>query len=417
MIYTGKVKRIKNYINTGYKKLADIKAETGCDLLFNGQIFDMRTGEIYCHLKANGKVIASDEYSYWGYGWNTNDVKLIADYGEVQNYIACVCLIRNGKPEPLIYNAGLSGVRERTAWGIKKDGTHVFYVDKAPMTPEALQAHMMAQGCDSAIMLDGGGSTQGIFPNGEVYSSRIVHNVICVWLDKSTEGKPDNFIIEPDYAWNGKLVPRTRTDYIVLHHAAGNISPSSLHAYHASLGWAGIGYNYYIRKDGTVYRGRPENAAGAHTVGYNDKSIGICFEGNFQNEVMPGVQFLAGVKLIKDILSRHNVPIKKHGDLDNTACPGRNFPFGEFIEAVQGSILPPQSDNSITISLPMLRNGSKDKGTVTVQRLLIVMGYNPGVADGIFGARTESAVKEFQRRNGLTSDGIVGQQTWDKLIK
>lgn len=71
----------------------------------------------------------------------------------------------------------------------------------------------------------------------------------------------------------------------------------------------------------------------------------------------------------------------------------------------------------IMLELDMLRNGSRGNQVRTVQRLLIVQGYAPGVADGIFGARTESAVKEFQRRNGLTSDGIVGKQTWDKLIK
>ena len=99
-------------------------------MLFNGQIFDMRTGEIYCHLKADGKVIASDEYSYWGYGWNTNDVKLIADYSKVQNYIACVCLIRNGKPEPLII---IRAEWSRTySMGDKERRYARFYVDKSP---------------------------------------------------------------------------------------------------------------------------------------------------------------------------------------------------------------------------------------------------------------------------------------------
>ncbi|HEY6723637.1 MAG TPA: peptidoglycan-binding domain-containing protein [Polyangiaceae bacterium] len=43
-------------------------------------------------------------------------------------------------------------------------------------------------------------------------------------------------------------------------------------------------------------------------------------------------------------------------------------------------------------------------------------------ADGRFGAGTEAAVKEFQRRNGLTTpkhpngDGIVGPKTWAKLF-
>ena len=408
MIYTGKVKQIKNYINTGYKKLADIKAETGCDLLFNGQIFDMRTGEIYCHLKANGKVIASDEYSYWGYGWNTNDVKLIADYSKVQNYIACVCLIRNGKPEPLIYNSGKGGARERTAWGIKPDSTHVFYVDKSSKTPEALQAFMLAQGCDSALMLDGGGSTQGIFPDGEVYSGRIVAHVICVWLDKPDGGK----IIEPAYKWNGTLKKRSKTEYLILHHAAANGSAEDVHKYHVSLGWTGIGYNYYVRKDGNIYRGRPEEVAGAHTEDFNSRSIGICFEGNFETETMSEKQLEAGIWLIKDILTRYNVPIAPHKNFANTACPGRNFPLARMM-----ALATPTAPKTVTVELPMLRNGSKGGAVKTIQRLLIELGYNPGTADGDFGPRTEGAVKEFQRRNSLGADGIVGQQTWNKMLK
>ena len=36
--------------------------------------------------------------------------------------------------------------------------------------------------------------------------------------------------------------------------------------------------------------------------------------------------------------------------------------------------------------------------------------------DGIFGALTEEAVKDFQKENGIVADGIVGQQTWSKLL-
>lgn len=49
------------------------------------------------------------------------------------------------------------------------------------------------------------------------------------------------------------------------------------------------------------------------------------------------------------------------------------------------------------------------------QERLIVKGYNPGTADGVFGKKTRDAVIAFQKANGLEADGIVGQKTWGKL--
>jgi len=53
----------------------------------------------------------------------------------------------------------------------------------------------------------------------------------------------------------------------------------------------------------------------------------------------------------------------------------------------------------------------------SVQRRLQARGYYIGKygVDGVFGPDCDSATRRFQRMNGLTSDGIVGPQTWDKL--
>lgn len=129
-------------------------------------------------------------------------------------------------------------------------------------------------------------------------------------------------------AFTAQPLPRKKTKYIILHHAAASGSVESIHQHHRyNNGWLGIGYNYYVRKDGTIWRGRPENCTGAHTVGYNDKSIGICFEGNFETEKMSEAQLQAGLWLIRDILKRYpEAIIGGHREYDGTACPGKNFP-------------------------------------------------------------------------------------------
>lgn len=57
----------------------------------------------------------------------------------------------------------------------------------------------------------------------------------------------------------------------------------------------------------------------------------------------------------------------------------------------------------------IIKKGSSGSEVKLVQQKLNL------VADGIFGTLTEEAVKEFQKNNGLTVDGIVGKNTWEKL--
>lgn len=65
--------------------------------------------------------------------------------------------------------------------------------------------------------------------------------------------------------------------------------------------------------------------------------------------------------------------------------------------------------------LPLLRQGSRGVYVRYLQQKLLSKLYAVGTVDGIFGANTTTAVKQFQHENGLTPDGIVGQLTWTKL--
>lgn len=137
-----------------------------------------------------------------------------------------------------------------------------------------------------------------------------------------------------DFKFKNGLSSRNVTNYIIIHHRAGNGDVMSIHNTHLNNGWSGIGYHYYVRKDGSIYTGRPEYASGAHTVDYNSQSIGVCFEGNFENEKMKEKQLESGRELIAYLKSKYpNAKVKKHGDFNNTACPGKNFPFDDITKA------------------------------------------------------------------------------------
>ena len=68
-------------------------------------------------------------------------------------------------------------------------------------------------------------------------------------------------------------------------------------------------------------------------------------------------------------------------------------------------------------SYPTLRKDARGNITKLLQEKLVSLGYNTNGVDGIFGTGTEKAVISFQKNNKLVGDGIVGQNTWGKLLK
>ena len=66
-----------------------------------------------------------------------------------------------------------------------------------------------------------------------------------------------------------------------------NFPVEALRSAHKDRGFADIGYHYYITRDGELHRCRPENQIGAHASGWNDHSLGICYEGGLDERGLP----------------------------------------------------------------------------------------------------------------------------------
>jgi N-acetylmuramoyl-L-alanine amidase CwlA len=72
---------------------------------------------------------------------------------------------------------------------------------------------------------------------------------------------------------------------------------------------------------------------------------------------------------------------------------------------------------SVVYNMKTLRVGNTGTQVKVLQWLLNhTTDYTSGVVDGIFGTKTLAAVRQFQKANGLTVDGIVGKKTWQKLL-
>ena len=228
-------------------------------------------------------------------------------------------------------------------------------------------------------------------------------------------------INEVTYKWNGALTKRRSTTRIILHHAAASkCTAQQIHSWHLANGWVGIGYHFFVRKDGSVYRGRPETVVGAHAGNNNYDSIGICFEGNFMTETMGDAQRKAGQELVQYLKDKYGISkVQKHSDVNATGCPGAHFPFAAIAEGGAADKPAESTAGGFTAVFPQLSKGSKGDKVRVLQELLLGRGYDLGTygADGDFGATTHRRVVSFQTANGLTADGIVGKNTWRKLLR
>ena len=196
-----RVERIAIVVTRGTKTLAQVAAEArsahpDCEVyVLNGGVY--YGAKAVMHLRSDGYTYAEDPYSYWGYAWDVGpDIAMgLVPCGKA-NYINCVELIRQGTPNPKPrYNPDMGGTRGRTAIGIRNDSL-VLYVSGDgtcdARTPEALRDELAELGCESALMLDGGVSSQCDFNGAKIYSGRKVHNYIVVYVRREAGGKKED---------------------------------------------------------------------------------------------------------------------------------------------------------------------------------------------------------------------------------
>ena len=125
-------------------------------------------------------------------------------------------------------------------------------------------------------------------------------------------------------------------EYVVVHHEAGTANFWQVNEYHrtlwgfkSSLGFY-IGYHKFIGYDGRLFIGRSDNEEGAHCAVadkphfWNTHSVGICLQGNFENEQPTEAQLIT-LKSELDTYKAQGRIIKTHQEIKATLCPGKNL--------------------------------------------------------------------------------------------
>lgn len=357
-------------VTGGGRSLEQVKATEQPDLICNAGFFSA-IGKPTHHLKADGVVRAKESWGCWGYAWDSgSDIKLTAlPTDERANYIGGYELLTPmvGIHDTMSYGAELGSRRGRTAMAL--DGENlILYVSgdgtADAATPEELRDELYTLGAETAIMLDGGGSSQCDFGDGQVIdSTRPVDSYLCVWLtdeDNDKEDKPVDEITQAImtssacYKVGRKITPAG----IMVHSTAtpGAMADQLRASWDSADATAAV---HAIIDDGRTLMTLPWSARGWHA--------GTGTSGKTANDT--------------------------------------HIAF-EICEPDQCRLLPVEW-------VPLYR-GAKNMSAWAVKRWqqeLQRMGLYTGEIDGSFGPATETATKAAQAALGLTQDGSCGPAT------
>lgn len=236
-----------------------------------------------------------------------------------------------------------------------------------------------------------------------------------------------------------------RIDKITIHHMAGN---ASIEACGNVFQKKRASANYGIGSDGRIAMYVPEcdrswassNAANDHRA----VTIEVANCGGEPNWPVSHQAMASLIELCVDICRRNDIPKlnftgNKKGNLTMhcyfaaTACPGpylkSKFSYiadevnkrlaGETVfEEKPEANTAAKEENTVNITLKVLKQESKGEDIKALQRMLYAMGYALGdrPVDGSFGPKTLAAVKKYQAAKNLTADGVVGEKTWKTLL-
>lgn len=227
----------------------------------------------------------------------------------------------------------------------------------------------------------------------------------------------------------------SRPTMVIVHHTAtpntSDLSRAqaynlarSIQQWHLAQGWIDSGQQFTISRGGTILEGRHrsleavrggrQHVRGAQCEGFNDISIGIENEGTYAYSTPPTALYSQLVRLCAYICGQYGIPstsIYGHRDFVDTSCPG---------DALYGLLPGLRRDVAARLGeaaqpWPTVRSGNRAEVAWTVQLLLRARGQNV-TADGSFGPATQAAVQAFQSSVGIASDGVVGPQTWERLV-
>lgn len=428
------------YHNTRRLTPAQIKAETGCSHVINGYFFDDNLRPL-SWLVIDGKIISKDKYNDWGFACGPTGAPVMST-DRTKSFLAGVPILKAGQKLQRNLTPDVARRAERTAVGWLADGRVLLWCDGAKLTREQLQDKLLELGAVDGLMLDGGGSTQGDFPDYKLTSTRIVATLLLFWAEEENDPEEETTMTEKELR---KKVVNKAKSYLGCRESDGSYKKIiNLYNSHKPLarGWKVL----YTDEWCATFVSAVSIACGLTDIMPTECSCTKMIDlykalGRWQESDAYAPQ-------IGDIMM---YDWEDSGRGDNTGAPNHvglvvavNGTSLVIIEGnkgeevayrsmsvngkyIRGYCLPnyarkatgastTSAEKSVTVSLPQLRNGSQGPAVRSLQQLLTAKGYNTQGIDGAFGANTEKALEKYQRAKVLTDDGICGIDSWTALL-
>lgn len=127
------------------------------------------------------------------------------------------------------------------------------------------------------------------------------------------------------------MMAQEHVDTVIIHCSATpadmDIGVKEIDRWHRARGWLEIGYHFVITRSGVVQDGRKTNKPGAHALGWNNRSIGVCLVGGVDETGDPSDNFNAEQMntlevLIYELLDKYPIRhVMGHNEVTNKACP------------------------------------------------------------------------------------------------
>lgn len=244
--------------------------------------------------------------------------------------------------------------------------------------------------------------------------------------------------------WAGRVhrVPdQARTEYMIHYeggsptHDTGAAAMRAIDSIHRGHGWCGIGYNFVVMLDGTVWEGRGWPLVGAHCTGHNRSGWGVQVHiGGHQQPTEAALRAVVDLHHEATLRAGHTLRVLGHRDAYPTECP--EDLLEEWLRAgmpLTGA--PPAPDVPAHKPTPGIpgprfplptgwyfgpRTGpewsvsgyySHRADLARWQRRMRDRHWDIA-ADGLYGPQTAGVARGFQREKRLAVDGLVGVQTW-----